>query len=79
MQLDEKRATFTQAQSALALSRAGAYVSPQVVALAALGGAKYMQADLSGARVALEAALLKAEALEEQFLITRHRGIIPQN
>jgi non-specific serine/threonine protein kinase len=69
-------AARNQAQHALQLLEGSGFAGPASIALVALGAASHQLGDLETARASLEAALTRAEALEEEYLIARAAGAL---
>jgi non-specific serine/threonine protein kinase len=65
-----------QAKHALELLEGSGFAGPASIALVALGAASHQIGDLEAARSSLEAALRRAEALEEEYLIARAAGAL---
>jgi non-specific serine/threonine protein kinase len=65
-----------QAKHALERLEDSGFAGPASIALVALGAANHQLGDLQAARSSLEAALTRAEALEEEYLIARAAGAL---
>jgi non-specific serine/threonine protein kinase len=66
----------SQSRHALRLLEGTGFSGPASIALVALGAANHQLGDLEAARSSLEAALTRAEALEEEYLIARAAGAL---